>query len=92
MNRNDNNLIDTYIGEKIKERRIKMNYPMTDFAMMLEVRKTTYNNYEAGIRSMPIDLYMNVCKKLNLNAERLYKEAQDYQRKIMFNAYIQKKQ
>lgn len=91
MNRNDNNIIDAYIGEKIRERRIKKKYSMTEFAMMFNVRKTTYNNYEMGIRSMPIDLYMNICKKLNMNAEKLYKDAQDYQRRIMFNAYIQEK-
>ncbi len=84
------NLIDIYIGEKIKELRKKHGYSLVDVATTIGVSKQRYANYEAAIRSMPMDIYKKVCKIYNVDAEELFKEAQDYMRTEVFkNADLQ---
>ena len=77
-------LIDKYIGEHIKDKRIKMGIPLVDFAGKFNMSKNRFFNYEAGIRTMPLDTYYDVCKALKIDAEKLFKEAQEYMRKETF--------
>lgn len=84
MNRNDNEIIDKYIGQVIKNKRTKLGISLVDFAHEFNMSKGRYGNYENGSRSLSIDMYIDICKRLKINAEKLYKDAQDYQRKEMF--------
>lgn len=80
----DYNLIDEYIGKRLKEERYRYGYSLEEVAIKLGITRQRYANYEAAIRSMPMDLYKIVCKIYNLDAEALFKEAQDYMRAEVF--------
>ena len=76
--------MDKYIGQSIKAERTKRGYSLVDFANKLNISKQRCSNYETGYRSLPLDMYFKICKELKINAEQLYKEAQDYMRKQIF--------
>ncbi|MEI3518829.1 MAG: helix-turn-helix transcriptional regulator [Clostridia bacterium] len=51
-----------HIGEKVKTLRLKKGISLTEMARLLGISKTTYANYEADRRTMP----MNILAMVNL--------------------------
>lgn len=84
MNRNDYGLMDIYIGDAIRTARLAKGIALVDFAIQFKLTKQRYYNYEQGIRSLPLDLFVQMCKYLNIDPTQLYKDAQDHMRKELF--------
>lgn len=80
--------MDKYISNVIKTKRIEKQIGLTELADSLDISKQRYFWYENGERSLPLDLYFKICKILDIDDEQLFTEAQDYMRKMIFDASL----
>lgn len=77
-------IMDKYIGEKLAEARAHKGESLATTGEHVGLNRQTFYNYEKGARTMPIDVYVRVCRYFGIDAEELFKEAQDYMREHTF--------
>ena len=62
--------IEKNIKTRLKELRISHTLKQSDIANILYIKQNTYSQYENGIRTIPLDLLIKLCK--------YYKVSMDY--------------
>lgn len=83
-NINDYHYINEYIAKEFKKKRNQYGYSLADMGAKMNISRSRYCNYEMGIRGIPTDKYFDICKILNINAEKLFEDAQNYMREEIF--------
>lgn len=86
MKRNlaDYKIIDEYIGNVLKTKRLEQNIGLVEMAEKVGTYKQRYSNFETGFNSFPLDIYKEVCEILHVDAVKLFEEAQEYLKKETF--------
>jgi len=58
-----------YYNEKIREIRENRFLKQKDIAKILGIRQQVYSRYELGIRALPIEHLIKLCKFYNVSAD-----------------------
>lgn len=58
-----------YIGNRLKEIRMKLDKSQVDFSEMLGVAQSTYSAYELGKKMPSTEFIIDICKKTNTSAD-----------------------
>lgn len=77
-------LMDEYISRVLKNEREKKGLLLIDVANDIGLSRQRLSNYEKGKRSLPIDIYINLCKYYNIDHLSLFEDAQKYMRETAF--------
>ena len=77
-------LMDHYIGERLKEARVSQGRTMPEIGELLGLSKQRIYSYETGKASLPFDLFLAFCRIYGLNPQTLFEDAQEYMRKEAF--------
>lgn len=67
MKNKEIDLMDVYIGEQLKEKRIALRYSLSDVGKFLGISKVTVFNYENGFTAMNISTIIKLCGLLRLD-------------------------
>lgn len=68
------NFMKTIIGKNLKMFREATNFTAQQFADLLSIERSTYANYEAGIREMPFELLEKTADLLGCDLSALLSE------------------
>ncbi len=68
------NFMKTIIGKNLKMFREATNFTAQQFADLLSIERSTYANYEAGIREMPFELLEKTADFLGCDLSALLSE------------------
>ena len=62
-----------FIGQLIKENRLKYNYSLEDLAKAINYQKNrqTLHKYETGLLNIPYDLFFEICRIFNIDTSIL---------------------
>lgn len=62
-----------FVGNLIKENRIKYNYSLEDLSKALNHQKNrqTLHKYETGLLNIPYDIFFEICRIFNIDTEIL---------------------
>lgn len=80
----DYRVVDIFIGNVIKERRLEKKIGLVEMAKKLGTYKQRYSNFETGSRSFPLDMYKDVCKILGIDPVELFDKAYEHLKKETF--------
>ena len=80
-----------FIGNLIRENRIKYNYSLEDLSNAINHKKNrqTLHKYETGLLNIPYDLFFEICRIFNIDTEILKTaEITEEERKIIENKFV----
>ena len=80
-----------FIGNLIRENRIKYNYSLEDLSNAINHKKNrqTLHKYETGLLNIPYDLFFEICRIFNIDTEILKTaEITEEERKILENKFV----
>lgn len=66
------------LADYIKEKRIDKNMTQEDLAKKLNVKRSTYANWEQGSRKIDVNNVMSICDILDIDMVELTKEMKKY--------------
>ena len=61
------------VGRRLKATRALTDFTQAEFAMLLGIETTAYNNYELGKRPMPTDVAIRICVKIGVDLDWIYR-------------------
>ena len=80
-----------FIGNLIKENRIKYNYSLEDLAKAINYQKNrqTLHKYETGLLNIPYDLFFEICRIFNIDTTILSNiDIDEEERKKLENKFV----
>jgi len=80
-----------FIGNLIRENRIKYNYSLEDLSNAINHKKNrqTLHKYETGLLNIPYDLFFEICRIFNIDTEILKNaDINEEERKILENKFV----
>lgn len=77
-------IMDVFLGSKLKEARESLKISQVDAARKVGISRQRLFNYENGSRSMPMNIYVDLCSFYGLDHEKLFKKAQAFMIKNVF--------
>lgn len=80
-----------FVGNLIRENRIKYNYSLEDLSNAINHKKNrqTLHKYETGLLNIPYDLFFEICRIFNIDAEILKTaDISEEERKILENKFV----
>lgn len=80
-----------FVGNLIKENRLKYNYSLEDLSNAINHQKNrqTLHKYETGLLNIPYDLFFEICRIFNINADILKTaDINEEERKILENKFV----
>jgi len=66
------------VGEVLKDLRTAKGWTQVDVSKKLKINRSTYANWENGIRSIDIDTTMKICNLYQININDFTKRLKDY--------------
>lgn len=69
-------IIDIYVGNEIKVKRKEQKISVRAMAEYLGISRASYSFYENADRSMPTNIYVKCCDKLQIDYIDLFERAQ----------------
>lgn len=66
------------LADYIKEKRIDKNMTQEELAKKLNVKRSTYANWEQGSRKIDVNNVMSICDILDIDMVELTKEMKKY--------------
>lgn len=66
------------LSNYIKDKRIKKRFTQEELATKLKVNRSTYANWEQGLRKIDADMVIKICEILDIDIVELTKEMKKY--------------
>jgi transcriptional regulator with XRE-family HTH domain len=60
------------VGRRLLRTRTAMGLTQNEMAARCGVGRTTYNQYETGVRRLTLDAAMNICREFSITLDWLY--------------------
>ena len=80
-----------FVGQLIKENRLKYNYSLEDLSKAINHQKNrqTLHKYETGLLNIPYDLFFEICRIFNIDTSTLSNiDISEEERKKLENKFV----
>lgn len=80
-----------FVGNLIKENRIKFNYSLEDLSKAINHKKNrqTLHKYETGLLNIPYDLFFEICRIFNIDTSSLKEiDITEEEKQILENKFV----
>lgn len=80
-----------FVGNLIKENRIKYNYSLEDLSKAINHKKNrqTLHKYETGLLNIPYDLFFEICRIFNIDTSSLKEiDITEEEKQILENKFV----
>lgn len=79
--------INNIVGENLKKIREKNGFTQEKLAKAIGLNRSTYSNYESGIRDIPYDVVERISNLLGFEAYLLYEDTPQFENEMLTTSF-----